>query len=319
MSLVLVSLLLVVLTLFIGLIWSLQQRHSKYNMRVAGRLRALSESTHSVALAPKDVFDRGHRARINAWLIKYRWAKQLQHNLLMSGKDLRLDEFLGLMLATGTLCLIVAILTSLPVLVTLVTTLLAVFTPYAVLGFMIRRRQDQLEQQLPDVLDFISRSMQAGHSFSSSMQMAASESPEPISQEFMTASNQMNFGESVHDALSSLAKRIECADMSYFAVAVIINREIGGDLAALLKNVSELIRTRLQLRMSIHALTGEARASAWILGLIPIILGLILSVMQPKMMSLLITDPLGQKMLAYSILVMGLGILWMRRLIRIRI
>lgn len=319
MSILLLSLLLIALAFIVFVVWSIQQRYSKVNQRVEKRLQAMMTINKGIPTYIGGEVLMGNRARILEWLLKHRWAKSIDKKLMMSGRDFKLDEFLLVTSVAGVLALAISMALGVPFLVCMLATVLASYVPYALLGMMIRRRQDALERQLPDVLDFIARSMQAGHSFSSSMQMAATESPEPIAFEFLIASNKINYGESVHNALSGLAQRIECSDMSYFAVAVLINREIGGDLAALLKSVSELIRGRLQLRMSIHALTGEARASAMILGLIPFILALVLTVLQPKMMSVLITDPTGRQLLGYGLLIMGFGVLWMRKLIRIKI
>lgn len=319
MSLGLLSLILITFALVVILGRLIQLRQSNFNKRIEKRLEDIAETNRTIGLGLGDDATTGNRGRILEWLRKHAWAAAIDRKIAMSGHEVKLDEFLVAELVSGVLLLSFGLVLQLPLMVTLLMTASGVYLPMAVLNLLVRRRQAVLERQLPDVLDFIARSMQAGHSFSSSMQMAGAESPEPIAHEFQIASNRINFGESVHTALTGLTQRIECTDMSYFAVAVLINREIGGDLAALLKNVSQLIRNRLQIKMSIQAMTGEARMSAWILGIIPFVLGLLLTLLQPKMMSLLITDPMGRQMLGYGLLIMGVGVLWMRRLIRIRI
>lgn len=319
MPLVLISLLLLTFAFLVFLGWLFFERNNKINQRIKKRLDKIADTNRVVSVDFKVESTLDNRARILEWAKKYRWVAQLDRKISMSGFEFKLDEFLLVILVTMLLVLSTSLAIGFSVLLSLLFMLCGAYFPVIILNVIVRRRQDVLESQLPDVLDFIARSMQAGHSFSSSMQMAASESPQPIAHEFEIASNRINFGESVHDALAGLAQRIECTDMSYFAVAVLINREVGGDLASLLKNVSQLIRSRLQIKMSIRALTGEARMSAWILGATPFTLAVLLSVLQPKMMSLLFTDPLGKQMLGYALLIMGLGILWMRRLIKIRI
>lgn len=320
MDLLLVSLLLILIGFLGFLVWYLQQRYSPLNQRVGRRMAAIGMASHtSRGLVSVETNQVTHRERILNWLGKYAWVRHLNRKLLMSGRDVSLFEFLGVTAAIWWLCFPIVLLFGFSLLTSFLGATLFGMVPYGVLNFVIRRRQDKLEQQLPDVLEFIARSLQAGHSFPISMQMAGSESPEPIGQEFTLASNQINFGESVHNALHGLTLRIECPDMAYFAVAVLINREIGGDLSGLLKHVAEMIRGRLQLHMSIHAMTGEARASAWILGLIPVFLGTLLTVMQPEHMSVLVKDPMGQKLLIGGLLLMGFGVLWMRKLINIRV
>lgn len=320
MDLLLISLLLILIGFLAFVAWYWQQRYSKINQRVSRRMAAIELASRRAGdVSTPEMHQISNRERILNWLHKYAWIRHLERKLLMSGKDVKLDEFLEVTVILWVLCMPILLLMGFSFLTSWVLSSLLASVPYFILNFLIRRRQDTLERQLPDVLDFISRSLQAGHSFPTSMQMAGTESPEPIAQEFLLASNQINFGESVHNALHGLTQRIECPDMSYFAVAVLINREIGGDLSALLKHVAEMIRGRLQLRMSIHAMTGEARASAWILGTIPVVLGIALSIMQPEHMSVLIKDPAGQQILGGGLMLMGFGVLWMRKMIRIRI
>ena len=106
--------------------------------------------------------------------------------------------------------------------------------------------------------------------------------------------------------------------MRYFAVSVVINREIGGDLSGLLKGVAVLIRERLKLRLSIRSLTAEARASAWLLGLLPFLLAGLLLMVDPHYLDPLLNEPGGRRTLAYGLLLMLLGALWMNRLTKVR-
>lgn len=319
MQLLFIALVLLFLGFMAFVVLYFQQRYSKVNQQISRRYKTIQLASHRAKELSVQDRELTNRERILLWLRKYMWVKHLNRKLMMCGRDIKVDEFIVVTVVLWSLSVLIFAAAGLSLPAVLIVSSMVGFLPYIILNMMIRRRQNALERQLPDVLDFIARSLQAGHSFSSSMQVASTESPEPISQEFILASNQINFGESVHNALFGLTQRIECPDMNYFAVAVLINREIGGDLAALLKHVSEMIRTRLQLRMSIRAMTAEARVSAWILGLIPVVLGVTLSFMQPQMMSVLITDPTGQKLLTGSLIVMGLGVIWMRSMINIRI
>lgn len=319
MHVLLAALIILLLGLIVYVIWYLQQQFSTLNQQIGRRLKTISVTSHRQEDVLSEVNNPSNRERILKWLTRYPWVVGLNRKLLMSGKDIKVDEFLGVVSTIWLLSLLIFLVAGASFVIALLFATLLAMLPYGALNFVIRRRQDTLEEQLPDVLDFIARALQAGHSFSSAMQTAAMESPQPIAQEFMLASNQINFGESVHNALFGLTQRIECPDMNFFAVAVVINRETGGDLASLLKHVSEMIRARLQLHLSIHAMTAEARVSALILGLIPLILGMTLTAMQPKMMSVLVLDPAGRKLLIGSLLVMGFGVLWMRKLIHIRV
>jgi len=319
MSLVSLSIFLISLGVVALMVIAINQRFNKVNRLIDARLDSLATQSKKFGSTANLVKVVSDRERITNWLKKNAWINHLDHQLLMSGKDYKLDEFLAVSAGTFFVVFLLGLAVGLPFVIVTLVSFLGGFIPYIGLNFLIRKRQTLLEAQLPDVLDFIARSLQAGHSFTISMHMAATESPEPIASEFLVASNQINFGESIQDALNSLCQRIECSDMRFFTVAVIINREVGGDLALLLRNVSELIRNRLAIRMSVKAMTGEARATALILALIPMVMAVLLTALQPQMMSVMITDPIGIKLLVGSFVFMLLGVLWMRNLIRIRI
>ena len=215
MSIFLISLAIVAIILI-----ALNQRFSKVNRLINTRLNELAQQSKKFASTANLVKVVSDRERITEWLKKNPWISHLDHQLLMSGKDYKLDEYLVLSTSTFFIVLLLALAIGLPLVIVLLLGIFGGFIPYIWLNVLIHKRQVMLEAQLPDVLDFISRSLQAGHSFTISMHMAATESPQPIAGEFLIASNQINFGESVQDALSSLCERIECSDMKFFSVAV---------------------------------------------------------------------------------------------------
>jgi tight adherence protein B len=120
-------------------------------------------------------------------------------------------------------------------------------------------------------------------------------------------------------ALMNLAARIPSTDMRYFIIAVLIQRETGGNLTELLGNISNLIRERLKLLLKVRVLSAEGKLSAWILGILPFAVAGIINVMNPNFMSVLWTDPMGLKMIYGALVMMTLGCLWMRKIIKIRV
>lgn len=255
---------------------------------------------------------------LNAFLSKSKLAIELDDQLVKGKLHIRIDLFLLLVIAAWLFAFIIFLSIHLSILFSLVSAGIVGALPFLTIRMLVARRQAELEEQLPNILDFISRAMQAGHTFVGSLQMASDESPEPIGSEFKEAFREINFGKSVQNAMSDLAERIDCPEMRYFAVAVFINHEIGGNLASLLSGVATLIRERLKLKMSVHAMTSEARVSAWILGLLPFAVALILFAVRPDFISVLWREPAGRTMLGYTLVLMGVGILWMQRLSKIR-
>jgi tight adherence protein B len=182
-----------------------------------------------------------------------------------------------------------------------------------------RKRLITFEQQLPDALDLMGRAMRAGHAFSGALKMVGDEMPEPVAGEFRITFDELNYGIHLNDALQNMAARVPSDDLRYFVIAVLIQRETGGNLTELLDNISALIRARLKLLGTIRVLSAEGRLSAWILGILPFAMAAILYLINPKFMSMLWTDPLGQKMVWVMLVAMVVGVYWMRRIVKIHV
>lgn len=189
--------------------------------------------------------------------------------------------------------------------------------------FIVRRARHQrllkIELQLPEAADFLARAMRAGHSFNNVLQMAGVELPEPLAGEFRAAHQEINYGVPMHEALTNLAGRIPLTDLRYLVIAVLIQREAGGNLAEILSSISSIIRARLKLVAQVRVLSAEGRMSAWVLGLLPFCLIFMMMLTSPSYVSVLWTDPTGIRLLWYGAGMLLLGVLWLRKLIHIRI
>ena len=159
---------------------------------------------------------------------------------------------------------------------------------------LARRRGAQIQSQLADAVDLVARALRAGHALASALRMVADQ------------------------ALREMAVRSRSEDLRYVVIAVLLQRETGGNLAELLDNIAGLVRQRQQLRHSVRALSAEGRLSAWILGILPFALAGVIAVINPELLSLLWTDPAGRAMAAGALLMMALGILIMRQLVQVR-
>jgi tight adherence protein B len=181
------------------------------------------------------------------------------------------------------------------------------------------KRLRRIEQQLPEAVDLIARGLRAGHAFPNAVKMVGDEMADPIAGEFRTMFDEVNYGTSMQDALLNLASRVPSMDVKYLVIAVLIQRETGGNLAELLDNISSIIRARLKLLGTIRVLSAEGRLSAWVLALLPFGTALLINVMNPGFMSLLWSDPAGNRMVYYVLALMLFGIACMRKIIRIRV
>jgi tight adherence protein B len=181
------------------------------------------------------------------------------------------------------------------------------------------RRLARLQQQLPEAIDLVTRALRAGHSFASGLQMIGEEMAEPIASEFRMVADEVNFGVSLQQALTNLSERIPLTDLRYFVVAVMIQRDSGGNLTEVLSNLSGLIRERLKLLGKVRVLSSEGRLSGWILVVMPFALAGVMNLLNPKFMSVLWTDPIGIAIVKYLLGLMAFGVLIMRKIVRIRV
>ena len=191
--------------------------------------------------------------------------------------------------------------------------------PFLYLRFKKQLKAQRLERQMPEGMDLLSRSLRAGHTLQSAMEIVGSEIGLPLGLEMKIAFEEQRLGLSLNKALYRLAERVASQDLQFFVTAVLIQTESGGNLAEILENIGQLIRARLQLKGKIRGLTAEGRFSALILGLMPFGIFAILYYINRGYLMVLFTDPLGQRMMLGGIISLGLGILWMKKMVQIKV
>lgn len=243
----------------------------------------------------------------------------LDRLLLQAGARWTVSQLLGAALACAIVAMALLPALNIPFAAALLVLVGAPLLPFLLLFRARASRLHKLEQQLPEAADFLARALRAGHSFVNVMQMVGEELPEPIAGEFRFAYEEINYGVPMSEALHNLALRVPLTDLRYLVIAVLIQRESGGNLAEILGNISRMIRARLKLMGQVRVLSAEGRMSAWVLGVLPIAVGLLLSVVNPKYISILWTDPLGVRLLWYAAAACVVGVVWMRSVIRIRV
>jgi len=191
--------------------------------------------------------------------------------------------------------------------------------PYLIASVKKAQRMKKFERQLPEALDLVARSLRAGHAFSGGLQMVSDEFDEPLGTEFQRTTMQINMGVSVEQALKNLSARVDCADLKFFAVSVIIQRESGGNLAEILESISSLIRGRFRLRGKVRTLTAEGKLSAGILIAIPVLVALVLFYMNPEYIGVLSSDSTGRLLVGIAVMMMIFGVAWMKKMITLKI
>jgi tight adherence protein B len=181
------------------------------------------------------------------------------------------------------------------------------------------RRIKRFQKQLPDALDLIARALKAGHAFTSGLKLAADELKDPIGTEFKETIDEINFGLSVSDALKNLTERVDCPDLRFFAVSVILQRETGGNLAEIMESLSSLIRKRFKFEGKVKILSSEGRFSAAVLLILPIVIGVLVQLLNPDYMEILYQEPSGRISIVVALISMAFGFLVIRRMIKINV
>jgi tight adherence protein B len=191
--------------------------------------------------------------------------------------------------------------------------------PFLYIYLKKEKRFNRFEEQLPEAMDMLSRSLKAGHAFTGGLQMVGQEFGDPIGTEFSKTLDEINFGVAYEDALKNLSSRVDSDDLKLFVISVIIQRTSGGNLAEILENIGRLIRERFKLKGHVRTLCAEARLSAYILIGLPFVIGLMIYFMNPTYITVLFTDPIGHAMLVFAGVMMVLGIITMKKMVNIKV
>ncbi|MGI9324817.1 MAG: type II secretion system F family protein, partial [Pseudomonadales bacterium] len=181
------------------------------------------------------------------------------------------------------------------------------------------KRMERLEEQMPEALDVLRRALMAGHPFNAALNLVAEDMHEPISREFRLTFADINYGNDVRRALLGLLSRIPSVTVMAFVTSVLVQKETGGNLAEILSQISAVIRGRYKFQRRVKTLSAEGRMSAQILAMVPIMLVGALTLSSPNYLPIMFEDPLGRQLLMFTVFWGGIGVLIIRRLLRIEV
>jgi tight adherence protein B len=248
--------------------------------------------------------------------------EMLSRTLSQSGLDWTLTRLLvtmGVMFAAGAIGSMWLPVKIAPALRALGVGICTGLVPFYYVSKRRAGRIAALEALLPDALDFLARSMRAGHAFTISLEMVGEEIHEPLGQEFRALFNEQNLGASLERAFAGFAKRVPIPDVRFFCSAVLLQRQTGGNLSEILNRLSHIIRERFRLKGQVKAVSAHGRLTATILTLLPIatLAGLLL--MSPGYLDPMMATSIGRKIIAAGIVAQIVGNLCIRKIIRIRV
>jgi tight adherence protein B len=241
-----------------------------------------------------------------------RWLEQTGTGLSLSAVFL-ISLLLGILLAG------LALLFSRQVVALPIGFAVGVCLPMLVLKHRRTARLYKFEEHFPEALDLLSRGIRAGHAFSAGMKMVADELEEPVGPEFRKAFDEQNFGLPLKESLNNLSERVPLLDVRFFATAVLIQRETGGNLSEILDNLASVVRERFKIRRQVRVHTAHGRFTGWVLMALPAFLAVALTFINPEHMQLLFDDRLGQMMIVVSLLMQTVGFFWIRQVIKIEV
>lgn len=191
--------------------------------------------------------------------------------------------------------------------------------PFFVLNFKRKRRLRRFEEEFPEALDLIARALKAGHAFATGLKMVADEMSEPIGPEFRKTFDEQNFGLPLKDALNNLTERIPLLDVRFFATAVLIQRETGGNLSEILENLAHVVRERFKILRQVRVYTAHGRLTGYVLLALPVFLVIALSFINPEHMQLLFRERIGHMLLGATVVMQTIGYFWIRQVVKIEV
>jgi tight adherence protein B len=191
--------------------------------------------------------------------------------------------------------------------------------PYVILRRKRSKRFYKFEEQLPEAIDMLGRAIRAGHPLSSGLKMVADEAKDPVAGEFRRTHEEHRFGLAFEDAMLAMADRVGIVDVRILVTAILIQREVGGNLAEVLDNLASVIRARFNSRRQLRVTTAQGRFSGYVLAVLPIAVGAAIYSLNPPYMKLLFTDPMGKLMVAFAVIFQIIGFLWIRKIVNIEI
>lgn len=303
------------LVLLLVSLWGGSQRSPMRLLR--GRFTAASQQKATVRVF-RDATMSG-LPLLHCWLNRVAFARKLEKYLEQAGISQRVGMVLGTVLLLAVLSgRLVWSLTS-----SWLWSALGVGTFGSLpLLYVQRRRRLRLgfyAEQLPDALDVLTRSLQAGQSFLQGVQAVAREMPEPAAREFQMTFEQLRLGRSLREALQSHADRVENLDFNLLATALLIQREVGGNLTEILENTSRTIRERFKLMGQIRALSAQNWLAGRIIGVMPFAIGVMIYLLRPDLIMVLFKEETGRTMMAMAVVMQILGYYVMKRIMIIKL
>lgn len=256
---------------------------------------------------------------IDAFLNSLKLATNLKRLIAQADLPLKVGTLLMMMLVLGGAGVFLGVALGVGWTVAIVCGLFAGSLPYTYVVMCRKRRLARFESQFPEAIELISRSIRAGHAFSAGLKMVADEMPEPVAREFRRVFEEQNLGIPLRNALMSLLDRVDLVDLKLFVVAVLIQRQSGGNLSEILDKIAYTVRERFRILRQLKVHTAQAKLTGIILVCLPPVVGSIIFFLNYEYMKVIIQETWGLRMLAAAATLQIAGFFWIRKIVNIEV
>jgi tight adherence protein B len=320
---------LIVANVFVAVVLAVLALHSFLKWRVLGPERRLKQRLADLARDKDSTLDDDGPGilRIDE-MSRIPWLNRMLGSIDLARDLRRLIDQSGVQVTTGALLLIMLVCGEFALVATLnlnrpiVSAAGFIFCASLPLVYIMHRRSERMRrfsEQFPDAIDMMTSALKAGHALGRAMQLVALEAPDPIKTEFRKTFEEQNLGLPIRESLLNLADRVDNIDLKLFVTAVIIQRESGGNLTEILTKISGTIRARFALLGQIRVYTAQGRFTAWVLGLLPLVVGVLIYFIDPEYVLFHFKDPIGRVGLGFAVVLQIVGLLIVRRIVKMRV
>jgi tight adherence protein B len=256
---------------------------------------------------------------LNRLLSRLDIATRIDRHLNQADMKMRVGRFLLLTVVLFFAGIGAGIILHWPTVISVAVGFVLMLIPNTVVNVKRRRRYKLFMNHFPEALEMFARSLRAGHSFTGAIQLVAQEMPHPIGPEFSKVFEEQNLGIPLRQALLGMTERIDALDVKFFVTAILIQRETGGNLAEIIDKISHVIRERFRIQGVLKIFTAQARITGFILGMLPVGVAIAIGILNPEYMKPLWFESTGRFLIALAVTLQILGVLAIRKIIRIKI
>ena len=253
------------------------------------------------------------------YLARIKRSEDLDLKMQQAGLPILGSEYLVIAAVGGVLAGIIVFLLTMKLHVAVIVAIAALVGEWCYVLYRIDKRRTDFVNQLSDCLTTVANALRAGFSFLQSMELISKEMEPPISEEFARTIRDMKLGARMEKALEDMDVRVGCPDFSLVVTAVLIQHQVGGNLAQILDSISNTINERIRMRREVMALTAQGRASGWVLALLPIGLAAILTIINPSYLAPLWEEQIGRIAIGAALVLELIGFLVIKRIVDIEV